>query len=121
MYLLMPLSVQIGLFLFFILSPKNSIKSYPISEANLNSFNGLLGKHCNLLPENESLPCTIPNIRSLYLIADDNNINSFENLSHLLVILKFSGTNNLVSSEKIKNVFLVMKLSDHKIGSCLKL
>jgi hypothetical protein len=121
MYFLIPSFDHIGLFLFFILSPKNSIKSYPIFEANLNSFNGLLGKHCNLLPENESLPCTIPNINSFYLIADDNNINSFENLSHLLAILKFSGTNNLESSDNIEKVFLIIKLSDHKIGSCLKL
>lgn len=117
----MPLSVHIGLLLFFILSLKNSIKSYPIFEANLNSFNGLLGKHCNFFPENESLPCTIPNIKSIYFIADDNSINSLENLNHLLVILNFSGTNNLVSSDNTENVFLIIKLSDHNIGSCLKL
>lgn len=121
MYFLIPLSVQIGLLLFFTLSPKNSIKSYPIFEANLNSFNGLLGKHCNFFPENESLPCTIPNIKWYYLIAYDNNMNSLENLNHLLVILNFSGTNNLVNSDSVENVFLIKRLFDHNIGSCLKL
>ena len=55
------------------------------------------------------------------ILAEDNNINSLENLNHLLVILNFSGTNNLVSSDNIENVFLFIKLSDHNIGSCLKL
>ena len=56
-------------------------------------------------PENESLPCTIPNIKWYYLIAYDSNMNSLENLNHLLVILNFSGTNNLVNSQYRKCIF----------------